>query len=178
MSQALHPQLVLDISPAAEPTFDNFVPGANQAALAAVAELAPGRALYLWGDAGAGRSHLLRAAVGAHAHALYIPATEAGATAYDPHSREPLPPLLAVDDVHRLDTEGQQWLFALYNRWRAAAASREAGCLLLSGNQAPLQLAVREDLRTRLGWDLVYRLQVLSDDDKRAALLAHGASRQ
>ncbi len=178
MPQALHPQLVLDISPAAEPTFNNFVPGTNQDALAAVAELAPGRALYLWGEAGAGRTHLLQAAVAAHPTARYLRAADAGTEALDPHAAAPLPSLLAIDDVHQLTEAGQSWLFALYNRWREAAASREAGRLLLSGNQPPLQLTIREDLRTRLGWDLVYRLEALSDNDKRAALLAHGASRQ
>jgi DnaA family protein len=31
-------------------------------------------------------------------------------------------------------------------------------------------MELREDLRTRLGWDLVFRLEPLSDSDKQAAL--------
>ena len=32
---------------------------------------------------------------------------------------------------------------------------------------------MREDLRTRLGWDLVFRLSPLSDEDKREALQSY-----
>ena len=178
MSDALHPQLVLDITPSAEPSLDNFVPGANHAALAAVRELAPGRALYLWGPAGAGRSHLLRAAVAAQPGGLGLSASSPPGDWPEPDASGALPALVAIDDVHRLDGPGQARLFALYNQWRAAAATTRASRLLLSGDQAPLQLPLREDLRTRLGWDLVYRLELLSDADKRDALLAQGASRQ
>ena len=34
-------------------------------------------------------------------------------------------------------------------------------------------MELREDLRTRLGWDLVYRLSPLSDEDKLEALRAY-----
>src|SRR5690606_2041750 len=54
-------QLILDISPAPPASLDNFVAGANQAALQALRQCAPGRAVYLWGPPGAGRTHLLRA---------------------------------------------------------------------------------------------------------------------
>ena len=178
MSNALHPQLVLELSPAAEPSLENFVAGPNLAALDAVRTLVPGRALYLWGPAGAGRSHLVQAAV---AHWPGAVALTPGSRANQWPTPDPngaLPPLVAIDDVHALDADAQGRLFALYNHWRAAAATQHAGRLLVTGNQAPLQLPLREDLRTRLGWDLVYRLDALSDDDKRAALLAHGASRQ
>ena len=38
-------------------------------------------------------------------------------------------------------------------------------------------MPLREDLRTRLGWDLVFRLDPLSDADKLAALSAQAAER-
>ena len=62
-------QLVLDLRPDATPTLENFVVGANAELLATLARLAAATAgqaplphLYLWGGAGSGRSHLLRAA--------------------------------------------------------------------------------------------------------------------
>ncbi len=58
-------QLILELSPPAPPTFENFVAGANGAAVAAVRAAVRGegeRAIYLWGDAGCGRSHLVAAA--------------------------------------------------------------------------------------------------------------------
>ena len=45
-----------------------------------------------------------------------------------------------------------------------------AFALLTAGDRAPLTMPLREDLRTRLGWDLVYRLEQLSDEDRAQAL--------
>src|SRR5205085_702855 len=63
-------QLPLEISPKPEPAFDNFLPGANAEALARVRSLAEGTLreaiVYLWGEPGSGRSHLLRAAARAN----------------------------------------------------------------------------------------------------------------
>src|SRR5918994_2187488 len=50
----------------AAPDFDNYVAGPNAEALASVRRFAAGElreaVLYLWGEPGSGRSHLLRAA--------------------------------------------------------------------------------------------------------------------
>jgi len=46
--------------------------------------------------------------------------------------------------------------------------------LVATGNAAPIALAVREDLRTRLGWGLVFHLAPLTDEGK-AAVLKHAA---
>src|SRR5258706_10377994 len=74
-------QLLLDFTQAPAPTFANFVHGGN-AELAHALEAAargPGaeRVMYVWGENGAGKTHLLRAfveAAGAAAH--YVPARE------------------------------------------------------------------------------------------------------
>src|SRR5690606_7022176 len=86
-------------------------------------------------------------------------------------------PLIAIDDVDLLDAPTQAALFTLYNRWREAAAASSAFALLLSGDRAPMAMPLREDLRTRLGWDLVYRLEQLSDDDRAQALHARAGER-
>lgn len=172
-------QLLLDVVPATAPTFENYIAGANGEALAALHALSRGRALYLWGPAGCGRSHLLRASVLA-AGGTYVPAaggaramTALAQTAAD----RPLPAVVAVDDVHCLDDTCQAALFALYNRWRESAATGHAFALLVAGDRAPMALPLREDLRTRLGWDLVIRLDPLSDQDKLCALAAQASSR-
>ena len=63
-------QLPLEISPPPEPGFDNFLAGGNAEALARVRALAQGAVpeaiVYLWGEPGSGRSHLLRAAARAN----------------------------------------------------------------------------------------------------------------
>lgn len=145
-------QLPLEISPRPEPRFDNFVPGANREAIEAVRALAAGTLaeciVYLWGEPGSGRSHLLRAA--AHEN----------------------PALLTVDDVERLDPERQQALFAAINEARGGR-----GAVLAAGAAPPAGLALREDLRTRLAWGLVYQLRRLSDEEKRSHLRAAARAR-
>jgi DnaA family protein len=146
-------QLPLGISPAAEPAFDNFVAGRNAEALARVRDLAEGtlseRIVYVWGAASSGRTHLLRAAARSNAS------------------------LVVVDDVQLLDGTAQHALFVAINEARDAGAG-----VLVAGDKPPAQLALREDLRTRLAWGLVYELVPLGDDDKakhlKAVALARG----
>ncbi len=170
-------QLLLDILPASPPTLDGFVIGDNQATLRAVRELAPGRALYLWGGAGSGRSHLLRASAQAHEAPYMAADTPAGRLRDLATDEDRRLSLVAIDDVGDLDPDAQAALFALYNRWRTAAGTPDAFALLLAGDRAPMAMALREDLRTRLGWDLVYRLEQLSDQDRAAALRERAQAR-
>ena len=145
-------QLPLPISAAAQPSLDNYLAGANAEALERVRALAAGQLreaiLYLWGEPGSGRTHLLRAAAAAN------------------------PAIVTADDVETLDP-GQQ--HALFN---AINAAREAGPgVLAAGSVPPARLALREDLRTRLGWGLVYQLKPLSDPEKASHLRAQAAHR-
>jgi len=145
-------QLPLAISPRPQPAFDNFVPGPNAEALARVRQLAAGtlgeRIVYLWGEAGSGRSHLLGAA--AHAN----------------------PALVLADDVERLRAAEQHALFVAINE------AREGGpAVLAAGDQPPAQLALRADLKSRLAWGLVYQLVPLSDADKARHLKTLAAGR-
>ncbi len=164
-------QLVLDIATPPAPTLDNFVPGRNGELLAALRGLlsgAGGRFIYLWGPAGSGRSHLLHAALAA-ARAGGRPAQPfAASTAFE----VPQDALVVADDVHRLDADAQVALFNLYNRLRSGG-----GALLASGDAAPAQLKVREDLKTRLAAGLAYQLHALDDDEKAAALARHAQGR-
>jgi len=170
-------QLILDLLPPPPPTLDNFVVGNNAAALHALRQWQPGRAIYLWGTPGSGRTHLLQAA-GNLPQAQYVGAAQAGQVLAHLVSGDPTETrLIAIDDVEQFDTSAQSALFALYNRWREAAATTRAFALILAGDRAPLTMPLREDLRTRLGWDLVYRLEQLSDDDRAQALHAQAAER-
>jgi DnaA family protein len=163
-------QLLLDILPGAAQTLEGFVPGANAGAVASVRTLAPGRAVYLWGGRGSGRSHLLRARAlesGGHYLDARAPARLLQALATD---EDRSLALVAVDDVGDLNDAAQAALFALFNRWRAAATTPGAFALLTAGDRAPLSMPLREDLRTRLGWDLVHRLEQLTDEERASAL--------
>lgn len=172
-------QLVLDIRPDTPPTLENFVAGANAELVAALSLLAspataaqlPARHLYLWGEPGSGRSHLLRATLGM-ARAAGRPTHLLAAADVDDSLPETIDALLAVDDVEQLSADAQVALFNAFNRARGNRQS-----LLLSGPAAPLGLALREDLRTRIGQTLVFEVQPL-DDDARATLLATLAERR
>jgi hypothetical protein len=73
--------------------------------------------------------------------------------------------LYLVDDSTSLSPQRQIDAFALFNQ------VREHGAYMVStGPVPPAVLPVREDLRTRMGWGLVYQVHGLSDDQKIAAL--------
>jgi len=159
-------QLVLDLAlPDPEP-FTDFSPGENAELLFQLSEWASAaphvRFLYLWGEAGAGKSHLLGAATRRGGAWLVNAQTQPIPDEIAPDS------LLAVDNVDALDREGQERLFAHFNTLRAGR-----GGLLASGTLPPMLLSILPDLATRLGWGLVYQLKPLSDTDKTTALQVH-----
>ena len=163
-------QLLLQLAPPPAPTLDNFVPGRNGAALQALRDIAQGqgaeRFVYLWGEPGSGRSHLLQG---------LVLATSGGAAVYACGAAEGNADgdrVLAVDNVQNLSAGDQVRLFDHYNRARAAH-----GALVASGDAAPAQLALREDLRSRLAWGLAFQLHPLSDEEKAAALRGHARAR-
>ncbi|MGE5468341.1 MAG: DnaA regulatory inactivator Hda [Ignavibacteria bacterium] len=166
-------QLLLDLTPEQVPSLDNFVAGVNEELVGRLRDLAdPGNfdILYVWGPEGSGRSHLLRAA--ADAAAANRPAHfVAGATA-DADMNVPAGGLLVVDDVDRLGADAQVALFRAYNAARLVGMA-----VLAAGPVPPLQLALREDLRTRIGQSLIYEVKPLTDDEKSAALARHALLR-
>lgn len=168
-------QLALDLAAPPAPVFDNFVAGRNAEVLHHLRELARAgareRMLYLWGESGSGRTHLLRATVAAQrrrgADAVYVacaagPEIEAGLARAD---------CVALDDIDRLNAQAQEAAFHLYN-----AVHERGGALIASGAAPPVQLSLREDLVTRLGWGLVFRLHALSDAETAQALADRAAA--
>lgn len=162
-------QLLLDIAPDRQPTLDNFVEGCNLELLSALRHALAGtageRCFYVWGETGSGKSHLLQACVRAALDAQHSAVYARGSV---PHSAA----MVAVDDVESLDDAAQIELFNLYNQMRDSG-----GMLLVSGKESPLHLKLRDDLRTRLGWGLVYQAHGLSDEEKAQALMQHAHSR-
>jgi DnaA family protein len=176
-------QLLLDLSAEPLPDFETFVVGRNaeachllkQIGLAtaggdcpkAAASTSNDRFVYLWGEDGAGKSHLLRA-LAAAGNGRYIGADASGAV----FDYDPAVALYLIDDCEQLSDAAQIDAFNLFNRIR-----EQAGFLVSAGDSAPMQLKVREDLRTRLGWGLIYRIQGLSDEEKIDALSQAAAAR-
>ena len=165
-------QLVLELAPLPAPTLENFFPGRNAAAVAALREALCGgeRVVYLWGEPGSGRTHLLRAVASA-AIAKRRSAIYAGA----PHgelSRLGGCSALAVDDVELLDDGAQAALFDAFN-----LLLQDRGCLFAAAAVPVAELALRDDLRTRLGSGLSLHMVPLADAEKAAALAFHAAQR-
>ncbi len=143
-------QLTLPIARIEPSSFDTFVAAGNEAAVAHLRAIAaadaslPAVPVYLWGAPGSGKTHLLTAL------AAQV-GTAAGWT--------------LVDDCHGLDAAQQH---ALFTQFVEAATS---GCAIVAaGASPPVDLPVREDLRTRLGWGHVFELHPLDDEHIGIAL--------
>jgi DnaA family protein len=168
-------QLTFELVPPESPTFENFLTGANGELVRALARAARGElaetSLVLWGAPGTGRTHLLQAAVNAAAAASRA-ARYWRAPSLAPAEPPELSALVAVDDVDRADAEAQGRLFTLYN-----GLAGTGGQLVVALAAPPARLALRPDLRTRLGHGLVYEVVPLRDEDKPAALAQYAAAR-
>jgi DnaA-homolog protein len=168
-------QLVFELVAPRPPSFETFVAGRNGEAVAALERSAAGTlaepGIVLWGADAAGKSHLLAATVdaarrhGRSAIAWPSPADVNLAAAPDGG-------LCAVDDVHLADEASASRLFTLYNALR-----ERGGTLVAASAVPPARLAVRDDVRTRLAWGLVFEVVPLADDEKPAALAAYARQR-
>lgn len=178
MLTAPPPQLLLDLGAPPPPSLDNFIAGRNAEllhALRALVTTRKERSIYLWGEAGSGRSHLLKA-VASQTDGRYVniaereTAVETGkpACVWDDRTR-----VWCIDNVDHAGPEMQIALFNLINEVRAHGDA----AIVIAGPAAPLQLSLREDLRSRLGWGLVFQLHPLNDAEKDAALNLHADER-
>ena len=166
-------QLLLNLSAAPEPSFANFAVGRNHELVALFSAIARGesceRFVYLWGDKGSGKSHLLRAV----AAALAQPSRSLGGVATVPEiGAIAADDTVLFDDVDQLAPASQPALFHAYNRLRSSH-----GRLLASGTVPPAQLTLLADLKSRLGWGILMQVHVLSDEEKFTALAQHAAER-
>ena len=160
-------QLLLDINVNVPPSLDSFVVGKHAETvqlLRLFGQRVPGnfgeRTVYLWGETGAGKSHLLRSLATAAATRYLNASTPLVEMDFSPEIS-----LYLVDDCQHLDDAQQIAIFNLFNQVR-----EHNGFFVATGWQPPALLAVREDLRTRLGWGLIYQLHGLSDEEKIATL--------
>jgi len=164
-----------------EARFEEFIPGPNGLALAAVrAAVSSGNEPYVFlcGPSGTGKTHLLHAACQAAIEqgrrSVYVPLAESRLAPAVLEGLEQLW-LVTVDDVQRVagDANWERALFGLFNRLREAG-----GRLLVASDRPPGELPVElADLRSRLGWGPAFRLQPLGDADCEC-LLRHAARRR
>lgn len=167
-------QIALDIGLAGTPSLANFRPGPNESAWRHLMHLPDGgeavQAIptYLWGPSGSGKTHLLRALFEAWreqgGQAGWLDPTVVHPPAFDERWSAVL-----LDDVHRYPAHLQQTAFNWFVN-ACAPATGGARTVVATGDAPPSALQLREDLRTRLGWGLVFQLQPLSEVECRAVL--------
>lgn len=174
-------QLPLALSLSPRMSFDDFVPGPNLEALNRLQHIAAGvdsSAVYLFGPPGTGKSHLLQAAC-VHAaevggRAQYLPL--AGHGELHPGMVEGLEAmdLVCIDDIDAVAgmPDWEQALLHLYNRIRDRRQP-----LVMAGTASPGTSALGlADLRSRLGWGVVYQLRALDDEGKLLAVQRRAAA--
>lgn len=125
------------------------------------------RLLYLWGNIGSGKSHLLQACCqyAKSQSAIYLPLSllkEWGPQAIEGLEEQEL---ICIDDIDVIakDSKWEEALFHFYNKIK----DMEKSILIISGNQSPATIPIQlADLRSRLSWGLVIHLMELNDEDK------------
>ncbi len=167
-------QLALPLGLRDDATFDNFFLSTNQHCVSALRACASGEGypfIYIWGQQGSGRSHLLQAAchlaTQKNRSSVYVPL---GTPELTPHILQNLEQmnLVCVDDIDAIaqDKQWEEALFHFYNNMRESGQT-----LLIAGRNPPQRLGLNlPDLVSRLAWGVVFQLHPLSDEDKLAAL--------
>jgi len=170
-------QLPLSVRLQDRAVFGSFLPGANVQALAAARDLAAGSTplLYLHGQSGAGRSHLLQAICATAAGAGYFPLAQLrqmGESVLDGVAQLPV---VALDDLHLVagEADWERRLFNLYNECRHAG-TRLAVAAAVPAQDLPLALP---DLASRLSAMPHYALRPLDEMQQREALQLRAAQR-
>ena len=158
-------QIPLAITPPPDLGFDSLLVGPNAHAVQHLRTLAsPATPVYLWGPAGSGKTHLLKAL----AEQRLTQGERVGW--FDAATALPWPldegwTLIVVDDCQALDAERQHAAFALF-----VEAGSHGVQWAAAGQLPPVDLPIRDDLRTRLGWGHVFAMQTLAEGETRAAL--------
>ena len=173
-------QIALDIGLATTPAFSNFFAGPNAAALSHL-QLWSGSPLrspvptYLWGEPGSGKTHLLKAAVGA----LQEQGARVGwldASVMEPPEFNDNWSAVILDECHLYTAVQQQAAFNWFVNAVSSADGQPRG-VLAAGSVPPADLLLRDDLRSRLGWGHVYELHALTEPERRGVLRAQADAR-
>jgi DnaA-homolog protein len=164
-------QLLLDLGTQQPQTLDTFVIGRNEELMHLMHQFSARSSTehfaYLWGEPSSGRTHLLSALA-------TLPATrhihaDADLAIF---SWSPDVDLYLLDDCDRLPAASQIAAFTLFNQVRD-----HGGFMVSTGSVAPAILPVRDDLRSRMGWGLIYQVHRLTDEDKITALTQSAQAR-
>jgi|TARA_B110000261_G_scaffold163971_1_gene211585 DnaA family protein len=77
-----------------------------------------------------------------------------------------------IEDIDQADENEQIDIFNIFNEHKSANKK-----LLVTGNNNPNKMMLRDDLASRLSWGLVYKINLLSDAEKKLALTQYAKDR-
>jgi DnaA family protein len=168
----MHPQMTLSLDTAPATSFSSFHIDADTAVVRDTVQafsegVLSDLQIYLWGDTGAGKSHLISAACQAFSHRGYRVAYVPGEMVNHRGALDGMEhvDLLCVDDLQRIDRAAEVDLFHCINRCRELDTK-----LIIASDRAPDELGLQlKDLQTRLAWGLVFQVRPLGDDGLRDA---------
>jgi len=170
----MQPQLPLGLVIPERVNLESFSPGGNTIVLDALARLSDGQLsqLYLWGNSGTGKTHLLQAICQRVAEqgktVAYLPLQEMLNYSVDVFSGLDAMHLVCIDDLDSVagHADWQEALFNLYNRIR-----EHGNRILFAARNLPAATGIGlPDLVSRLGWGETYAVQELPDADKLQVL--------
>ena len=171
------PQIPLQLEPRRDRRFEDFVSGPNNAVVEALKHMPaePGSSIFLFGDEGSGKTHLLNALCyetrERQGRAFYLTLKRLPKDAIASLQGLEKLDLVCVDDLHVIagDEAWEEALFHCFNRIREAN-----GRLLVSSRKrlSALELGL-PDLASRLAWGLRLPLLPLADSDKLAVIDLH-----
>ena len=175
-------QLLLDLTIANHVSFETYYTGDNQALVQALQQPytdSNHRFIYIWGDEGTGRSHLLQAsccaAIATGTTACYIPLQSEQVTSDMMHAIEAVT-VVCWDDIDVIagDSQWEEALFDSYNRVLAESGTR----LIVAANKPPTALDIQlPDLKSRLSAGLCFYIKPLSDNDKITLMVERAKER-
>ena len=158
-------QIPLAIALDTAQSFESFVPGSNTMALQHLLAMdTSSPPVYLWGPSGSGKTHLLQSLAQRFQQQGGVVAWF-GAGDVAPWTADEAATLIVFDNCDAFDADQQQSAFALF-----VDAATRATPVAAAGRLPPVDLPLRDDLRTRLGWGHVLAIQPLSEAESRAAL--------
>lgn len=175
-------QLTLSISLRDDATFANYYSLDNIALTEQLQAMAQGQgeqSLFLWGPSATGKSHLLQAvcheADTSGLRCSYLPLSDHIFLSPDICENLEQMDIICVDDLDAI--AGQKvWevaLFHLFNRVKDIGHR-----MIFSANKNVSELGIiLPDLRSRLSWGLNYHINVLTDEEKLAAVKLRARNR-